>query len=243
MRTFAWLMCGGLALGCGGRPSSWNTDFAPADGSTGVSAAYGLTGSVAVVDKSLSRVTLLRSPSALNLSAESFDLGRDLATAQTSFDRQTLFLLSRGVQPQRNPSDEPPKLTLIDGGITPKIEQTYTLNEPLDQLALDPQNDWAVVYGGSGVVVNENELVLVDLLNKDAADAVTFKTLRTFGKNPDRLTFTPLLSIPGVSDRRLLIVERDTDIDLVDLSSPQDDEVTVPLPAADNGGTGTSAQV
>jgi len=244
MRTFAWLMCGGLALGCGGRPSSWSTDFAPADGSSGVSAAYGLTGSVAVVDKSLSRVTLLRSPSVLNVSAESFDLGRDLATAQTSFDRQTLFLLSRGVQPQRNPSDEPPKLMLIDGGITPKIEQTYTLNEPLDQLALDPQNEWAVVYGGSGVVVNENELVLVDLLNKDAADAVTFKTLRTFGQNPDRLTFTAPLTIPGVTDpRRILIVERDTDIDLVDLSNPQNDEVTVPLPAADSGGTGSSAQV
>jgi hypothetical protein len=244
MRTFAWLLCGGLALGCGGRPSAWNTDFAPADGSSGVAAAYGLTGSVAVVDKPLSRVTLLRSPSALNVSAESFDLGRDLATAQRSFDRQTLFLLSRGVQPQRNPSDEPPKLTLIDGGITPKIKKTYTLNGPLDQLALDPQNEWAVVYGGSGVVVNQNELVLIDLLEKDPADAVTFKTLRTFGKTPDRLTFTAPLTIPGVDGtRRILIVERDTDIDLLDLSSPKNDEVTVPLPAADNGSAGKSAQV
>ncbi len=242
MRTFAWLMCGGLALGCGGRPSSWDTDFAPADASSGVSAAYGLTGSVAIVDKPLSRVTLLRSPSALNVSAESFDLGRDLATAQTSFDRQTLFLLSRGVQPQRNPSDEPPKLMLIDGGTTPKIKKTYALNGPLDQLALDPQNEWAVVYGGSGVVVNENELVLVHLTSTDDT-AVTAKTLRTFGKTPDRLTFTAPLTIPGVAPRRILIVERDTDIDLLDLSSTQNDEVTVPLPAADNGSAGESAQV
>ena len=148
---------------------------------TGVSAAYGLTGSVAVMDQALNRVTLLRSPSALNLSAASFDLGRDLATAQASFDRKTLFLLSRGVQPQRNPGDEPPKVTLLDGDASFKIKQTYTLNEPLDQLALDQQNEWAVVYGGSGLVVNENELLFVDL-SKTGDDAVTFKTLRSLDK-------------------------------------------------------------
>ncbi|HWZ89597.1 MAG TPA: hypothetical protein VNW92_12125, partial [Polyangiaceae bacterium] len=211
MRTFAWLMVGAIALGCGGRPSSWDTNFTPAAGDNGVSAAYGLTGSVAVMDQSLNRVTLLRSPSALNLSAASFDLGRDLATAKTSFDRKTLFLLSRGVQPQRNPGDEPPKVMLLDGDTTFKVKQTYTLNEPLDQLALDPQNEWAVVYGGSGVVVNENELVFVDLA-KTGDDAVTFKTLRSFGQNPDRLTFTGQFMVPGVAARRLLIVERDSDI-------------------------------
>jgi hypothetical protein len=242
MRTFAWLMCGALLLGCGGRPSSYDTEFTPPDGGSGVAAAYGLTGSVAVVDQSLNRVTMLRSPSALNLSAESFDLGRDLATAQASADRQTLFLLSRGVQPQRNPSDEPPKLTLIDGGIAPSIQQIYTLNEPLDQLALDPENDWAVVYGGTGVVVNENELVFVDL-HQTGSDAITFKTLRSFGQNPDRLTFTAQLTIPGVDPRRFLIVERDQDIVLVDLTNPGGAEVTVPLPTADNGGPGSSAQV
>jgi hypothetical protein len=194
------------------------------------------------MDQALNRVTLLRSPSALNLSAASFDLGRDLATAKTSFDRKTLFLLSRGVQPQRNPGDEPPKVTLLDGDTTFKVKQTYTLNEPLDQLALDPQNEWAVVYGGSGVVVNENELVFVDL-GKTGDDAVTFKTLRSFGQNPDRLTFTGKFMVPGVAARRLLIVERDSDIALVDLTNPGGDEVTVPLPLADNGGTGNSAQV
>jgi hypothetical protein len=244
MRTFAWLMCGAgaLALGCGGRPGAWDTNFTAADASTGVSPAYGLTGSVAVMDQALSRVTLLRSPSALNLSAESFDLGHDLATAQTSFDRKTLFLLSRGVQPQRNPGDEPPKVTLLDGDATFKIKQTYTLNEPLDQLALDQQNEWAVVYGGSGLVVNENELLFVDL-SKTGDDAVTFKTLRSFGQNPDRLTFTGQFTIPDVDPRRLLIVERDTDLALVDLTNPGGDEATVPLPLADNGGVGNSAQV
>ena len=243
MRTHAWLMCGALALGCGGRPSAWDASFTPADGTAGVSAAYGMTGSVAVVDQALSRVTLLRSPSSLNLSAQSFGLGHDLATAQTSFDRKTLFLLSRGVQPQRNPGDEPPKVTLLDGDATFGIKQTYALNEPLDQLALDPQNDWAVVYGGSGVVVNENELVFVNLHVADDS-AVSYKTLRSFGQNPDRLTFTGPFAIPGVADpHRLLIVERDSDIALVDLTNPGGEEVTVPLPTTDNGGTGNSAQV
>jgi hypothetical protein len=244
MRTFALLVCGASLLGCGGRPSAWDQGFVPASGTSGVAAAYGMHGSVAVVDKSLGRATMLRSPSALNLSAESFDLGRDLVSAQSSLDRNTLFLLSRGVQPQRNVGDEPPKLMVVDGGVNPSIKQTYTLNEPLDQLALDPDNEWAVVYGGSGLVVNENELLFVDL-SKPGSDpsAVGFKTLRSFGQSPDRLTYTEQLTIPGVDPRRFLIVERDEDIALVDLTNPTGDEITVPLPSADNGGVATSAQV
>jgi len=133
---------------------------------------------------------------------------------------------------------------LIDGGSSPQLKQTYRLNDPLDSLALDPQNDWAVVYDGSGVVVNENELGFVDLHKSSAdPDAVKFKTLRSFGTTPKRLTFTDSLAIPGGDPRRFLVVERDTDIALVDLTNPDGSEVTVPLPSADNGGTGSSAQV
>ena len=242
MRTFAWLLCGALTLGCGGRPSAWDTSFMPANGTTGVSAAYGLTASAAVVDQSLGRVTMLSSPSALNLSAQSFGLGHDLANAQTSFDRKTLFLLSRGVQPQRNPGDEPPKLMLIDGDGSLSVKQTYTLKDPLDQLALDPQNEWAVAYGGSGVVVNQNELLFVDLSKTDSS-AVIAKTLSSFGKNPDRLTFTSQFTVAGIDPRRFLIVERDSDIVLVDLTDPANSDVTVPLPLADNGSAGRSAQI
>ena len=60
-------MCGALALGCGGRPSTWDESFIPADSGSGLAAAYGLTGSVAVLDTSLGRVTLLNSPAALKL--------------------------------------------------------------------------------------------------------------------------------------------------------------------------------
>jgi len=244
MRRIGWLMCGAIVLGCGGRPSGWDQTFTPNGGKSGLQSSYGLTGSVAVLDQALGRVTMLRSPSALNLSSVSFGLGHDLAAAQPSPDRQTLFLLSRGVQPQRNLDDEPPQLMLIDGGTSPRVEKTYKLNNPLDSLALDPQNDWAVVYNGSGVVVNQNELGFVDLHKAGTdADAVKFKTLRSFGTSPNRLTFTDPLAIPGGDSRRFLIVERDTDIALVDLANPDGSEVTVPLPSADNGGTGSSAQV
>ncbi|MEO7036923.1 MAG: hypothetical protein ABI548_23440 [Polyangiaceae bacterium] len=242
MRTWVWLAGAALTLGCGGRPSAWDEPFVPASNSAGLAPAYGLTGSVAVVDTALQRVTLLSSPAPLLLEAQFLPLGKDLATAQTSADRQTLFVLSRGVQPQRKPDDEPPQLELIDGSVTPKLKRSYTLTQPMDQLALDPKNEWAVLYGGSGVVVNPNELELVDLTVR-GADAVTSKTLRSFGGKPNRFTFTAPLAVPGGDPKRFLIVERDSDLVLIDLANPGANEVTVPLPATDSGGTATSAQV
>jgi hypothetical protein len=229
-------------LGCGGRPSAWDAPYEPVSASAGLAPAYGMTGAVAVVDSSLERLTVLRSPSPLTLAAQSIPLGKDLATAQTSADRKTLFVLSRGVQPQRNPNDEPPQLLLIDGSTTPKVEQSYKLTEPMDQLALDPKNEWAVLYGGSGVVVNPNELELVDL-SKTGSDAITEKTLRSFGGKPNRFTFTAPFAVPGGDPKRFLIVERDSDLVLIDLANPSANEVTVPLPSTDTGGNATSAQV
>lgn len=234
-------MCGALALGCGGRPSSWETPYAQPT-QPGLASAYGLSGSVAVLDTALKRVTMLSAPSSLTLTTHSLRLGTDLAAVRVSADRKTLFALSRGVQPQRRPDDERPQLLLIDGGTAPKIARSYTLTEPMDQLELDPQNEWAVVYGGAGVVVNLNELVLVNL-SQTGADALSFKTLLSFGGSPRRFTFTAPLAVPGGEPRRFLIVERDSDLVLIDLSAPEREAVTVPLPSTDKGGTASSAQV
>ncbi|MEO6598311.1 MAG: hypothetical protein ABIQ16_00455 [Polyangiaceae bacterium] len=242
MIRLTWLMCGALALGCGGRPDAWNDRFQPENGQNGAQRAYGLTASVAVVDAPLGRVLMLKSPTPLGLSASFIGLGRDLATASASTDRKTLFALSRGVQPRRKAGDEGPQLTLIDGDGAPKVRKTYALTEPMDQLVLDPKNQWAVVYGSSGVVVNLNELVLVDL-SKEGSDALSFKTLRSFGGSPKHFTFTTPLAVPGGDPRRFLIVERDSDIVLIDLSKPDGNEVTVPLPSTDAGGSATSSQV
>ncbi len=123
-----------------------------------------------------------------------------------SLDRKTLFVLSRGLQPQRTPHDEKPQLLLIDGSSTPKVSQAYTLTEPMNQLVLDPNNEWAVVYGSSGVVVNLNELVLVNLA-QTGAEALSFKTLLSFGGSPKRFTFSAPLAVSrrraaAFSDRR-----------------------------------------
>lgn len=242
MTRLAFFMCGALAIACGGRPTAWDASFHAEGSASGVQRAYGLTGSVAVVDAPLDRVLMLSSPTPLALGTRFIGLGHDLATASASVDRKTLFALSRGVQPRRKASDEGPQLMLIDGDSTPRIEKTYALTEPMDQLVLDPKNEWAVVYGSSGVVVNLNELVLVDLA-KAGTDALSFKTLRSFGGSPKHFTFTTPLAVPGGEPRRFLIVERDSDIVLIDLSKPDGNEVTVPLPSTDAGGTATSAQV
>jgi len=241
MKKLAWLMCGTLALACGGRPSSWDTPYTPSS-QNGLTSAYGLTGSVAVLDAALERVTMLSSPSPFTLSSRSLGLGKNLVAARASADRQTLFVLSRGVQPQRTPKDERPQLLLIDGGSSPAISQSYTLTEPMEQLVLDPQNEWAVVYGGGGVVVNLNELVLVNLA-QSGADALSSKTLLSFGGSPQRFTFTAAMAVPGGEPRRFLIVERDADLVLIDLAQPDRDAVTVPLPKTDAGGTASPAQV
>ena len=241
MTKLAWLMCGALSLACGGRPSSWDTPYSSSS-RNGLTAAYGLTGSVAVLDLPLRRVTMLSSPSPMSLESHSIALGTDLAAMRVSADRKTLFALSRGVQPQRTPQDERPQLVLIDGGTAPKVSQTYTLTEPMDQLVVDPQKEWAVVYGGSGLVVNLNELVLVNLA-QTGADALTFKTLLSFGGSPRRFTFTAPLAVPGGDPRRFLLVERDSDLVLIDLAAPGGEAVTVPLPSTDTGGTASSAQV
>ena len=242
MRTWAWLASATLALGCGGRASAWDREFVPSPSTSGLAPAYGMTGSVAVIDSTQQRLTLISSPAPLALSAQSVPLGTDLASALTSADRQTLFVLSRGVQPQRKPDDEPPKLQLVDGGPAPKLGKSYKLTEPMDHLALDPQNEWAALYGGSGVVVNPNELELVDL-TKEGDAALTSKTLRSFGGQPNRFTFSAPLAISGADPKRFLIVERDSDLVLIDLATPEAKEVTVPLPSTDKGGTATSAQV
>jgi len=91
-------------------------------------------------------------------------------------------------------------------------------------------------------VVNLNELVLVNLA-QTGADALSFKTLLSFGGSPKRFTFTSPLAVPGRAPRRFLIVERDADLALIDLSQPDRDAVTIPLPSTDAGGTASSAQV
>jgi len=235
MNRVSVISCLGLvALACGGRPDAWD-----APGELPVT-SVGLSGSVAVLDEPLERVLFLTSPAGQQLSVTDARVGKNVVSATPSGDRTKLFVLSSGVQPRRNPDDERPSLSVLDGSISPKLVSRYTLTDPLQGLALDPQGKWAVVYDAGGIVVNPNELIFVDL--ESDADPVS-KTIRSFGGRPQRLTFTGLLSVPNGEPRRFLIVETDRDVTLIDLSDLARDEVTIQLPETSSGASGAPAQV
>jgi hypothetical protein len=223
-----------LAAACGGRPSSWDAEVSlPIE-------TVGLKSSVAVVDPSLDQVILLRAPSGRELEASAAPVGKNVVSALPATDMQSVVVLSRGVQPRRNPEDQRPSLSVIDGA-SGTVSARYTLTDPLQGLALDPEGRWAVVFDAGGIVVNPNELIFVDLENPDS-EPVT-KTIRSFGGRPERLTFTSELGMPDGTQRRFLIVETEQDVTLVDLSDLERDEVTIFLPKTPAGLIGRPREV
>jgi len=223
-----------LGAGCGDRPSSWDAEVdVPVQ-------TVGLKTSVAVVDPGLDRVLLLSAPSGRGLEASAAPVGKNVVSAQASPDLDSVFVLSRGVQPRRNPEDERPSLSVIDGA-SGRVSARYTLTDPLQGLALDPQGRWAVIFDAGGIVVNPNELIFVDVSDPDAEPVS--KTLRSFGGRPERLTFTSELGMPDGSRRRFLIAETGQDVTLIDLSDLSRDEVTIFLPKTPSGQIGRPLEV
>jgi len=227
-----------LALGlaaCGGRPDYWDTKVSlPLQN-------VGLSGSVAILDPELNRALMLTATTDRQLGFESLGIGKNPVTVQPSLDKNTLFVLSKGVQPRRKPSDELPSLSVIDGGIQPKLTAHFELSDPLQGLAVDPQGEWVVVYDAGGIVVNPNELIFIRA-GEPGSEPVS-KTIRSFGGRPQRLTFTSELAVPNGAPRRFLIVETEQDVSLIDLSDLSRDEVTLILPKTPVGATGKPAEV
>ena len=235
--AIAALFCGA----CGDRPGFWDAPFSagPSDTTT---RSVGLTGSVAVLDPALNRVTMLTSARPLELESHQFGVGRGVASIQTSHDRSRLFVLSRGIVPRFKVTDEGPKLVVLDGGTAPSVLRTYSeFSDPFDQVDVDPLGRWLVVRGTEGVVTNPNELILIDLQNLDAPPVP--KTLSSLGGKPSTLTFTSELNVPGLGPRRLLVVSRETDIALIDLEDPSRNEITVQLPDTAAGQVGRPVKV
>ncbi|HEX3771547.1 MAG TPA: hypothetical protein VHV30_11805 [Polyangiaceae bacterium] len=80
-------------------------------------------------------------------------------------------------------------------------------------------------------VQNPNEIVIFDLKNPGTE---VKRTLQSFGGTPQRLVFTPELELPaGKGPRRLLLIETDIDLTMLDLNHAFDPsprpEITVPL--------------
>lgn len=213
------------AAACGERPEAWD---APVTSVT----AVGLEGSLALVDDGAHRVVMARPTADLELLRTSVTVGKGVVNVKASADQKRLFVLSTGDVPKKKQDDQGPSLTVVDDG--GQVSRRIELPTPLSGLALDPAGRWAVIFpGGDGraFVENPNQLVFVDL-TAAPEKAVTFRTLRSFGGRPQRLTFTPELTLPG-GKRHLLVVETDQDVSILDLEHVQDTperpEITVRL--------------
>ncbi|MCC6213268.1 MAG: hypothetical protein IT376_00225 [Polyangiaceae bacterium] len=208
--------------------------------------SIGLSGAVAVLDPSLDRLMMLRAAAPGSLASSFLPLGENPVTTVASADASTLFVLSRGVVPQRDANDQPPRLTVYDGGAAPGVRHLFPLSDALQGLAIDPAGRWAVVYDAGGILVNPNELIFVDLENPD--QGAVPRTIRSHGSAPERLTFTDPLLVPGRGVTRFLVVETTNEVTLIDLgrvgaASADLGEVTIQLPQATNGSAGRPAQV
>ncbi|HEY2899476.1 MAG TPA: hypothetical protein VGL59_02790 [Polyangia bacterium] len=229
------------AVGCGGRSQTWST---PPELPV---VSYGLSGSVAILDRPADRLVMLTAGPDQMLAESAVPVGRDIVNAVALPDGSKLLVLSAGHRATLGDSqpDQSPSLTVIDGSLNPPTPQRATqldlgavLTDPLSGLAVDPDGHWAVLYAGTGMpgafVENPNELVIVDLTRPIGMDNPVAHTLQSFGGRPVRLTFTPALNLPpGL--RHLLVIETDQDVSLLQLENPATPEITVPL----TGGTDT----
>ncbi len=234
-----------LALGagaCGDRPEVYD---APIESQL---QAFALTDRVAVLDRPANRVALLTPRAGQGLDRTFVGIGRGAVRAEASPDQKRLFVLAAGDVPRRKDKNETPSLTVIEGGSS----RRFALESPHSGFALDPRGRYVALFAApsSGLaqtsfVENPNEIVVVDL-EAPADAAVTPRTLRSFGGRPQRVTFSDPLSLPG-GQRRLLVVETDQDVHLLDLdnirATPRRPEITMRLTSGATAGAVRPAAV
>jgi hypothetical protein len=214
---------------CGDRPAIYEAPVAALH-------PVGLEDGIAIVDDTAHRAVILTPRADQELDRTSVALGKGVIRAEASADGKRLFVLSTGDLTRKKGSDEKPSLTVIEG----TTARRFPLAAPHSGLAIDPLGRWVAIFaappsaGGAPqatFVENPNEIVLVDL-TAPIETAVTPRTLRSFGGLPQRVSFSAPITLPA-GLRRLMIVETDQDIALLDLdnvrSSPQRPEVTVRL--------------
>jgi hypothetical protein len=229
-----------LAVACGGRPESLNRGFSSQQ-------TVGLDNSVAVLDASLDRVLMLSSPGALELTTVPLPVGLNVATTKASPDGQQLFVLSKGIQPRRQPSDQLPRLTVIETDPSPRVARTYEFSDPLSGLVLDEEMEWAIAYvtpEDRRAVRNPNEITLIDLANPDAAPIEM--TVESGGSSPQSFLFTDRLLLPSGEEHRFLVVLTEHDVILVDLAdavNAEANQIRIEMPQTEQDAAGSPAQV
>jgi hypothetical protein len=223
------------ASACGSRPVYWNSEVINAQ-------SFGLDNGVAILDSAQNRMVMLTASADLQVATQSLSIGHSMVSATRSPDGRSLFVLSAGDFPRHTASDQKPSLTILTD--SNKIVSTtsdfhfvgvkYTMPHPLSNLAIDPLGTYAVAYAGSqttAFVENKNEIVLFDLTKPPSETAPlnpTALTIQAYGGTPQRLTFTPDLQLASTKTR-LLVIETDRDLTLLDLQSPTFRQVTVRL--------------
>jgi len=216
------------AAACGDRPEVYD---APIESQV---QAFALTDRVALLDRPANRVALLTPRADQGLDRTFLPIGRSAVRAEVSPDQRRLFVLAAGDMPRRNDKNETPSLTVIEGGTS----RRFALESPHSGFSIDPRGRYVALFaapsaGGvqTAFVENPNEIVIVDL-EAPLEAAVTARTLRSFGGRPQRVTFSDPLSLPG-GQRRLLVVETDQDVHLLDLdnirATPRRPEITMRL--------------
>jgi len=216
-----------LATGCGGRGAQWDTPVgAPVT-------ALGLRNGAVLVDANLNRAVILRAGADQTLAIDTAPLGKNIASAVASSDGSRIFVLSQGVPTRLSSADEGPSLTVIEAA-RPTVPKRYELPDALTSLAIDPAGRFAIVYAGDNpggsFIKNPNELIFVDLAAdpKPKENPFLHTLPSNVGGSPKRLTFTPPLHFAR-SDRRLLVVETDRDLMLVDLDDRSRPEISLPV--------------
>jgi hypothetical protein len=194
--------------------------------------SFALESEVALIDDSAHRVVVLSPGPGQSLARTSIAVGHNVVHGEVSRDRRRLVVLAAGDLPRRKVRDERPSLTLIEQGASRRLE----LETPHSGFSLDPEGRYIALYAAPNAgesmsfVENPNEIVVVDL----ESGQITPRTLRSFGGRPQRVSFTPRLELPG-GGRRLLVVETDQDVALLDLDQvraiPERPEITVRLTA------------
>jgi hypothetical protein len=238
-------LCAALlaAAGCGDRPDVYD---APIDRPV---QSFGLVDRVAVVDASARRVALLV-PDGQGLRRAFAPIGKNAVLADVSPDQRRLFVLAAGDVPRRRTENERPSLTVIEAGAVGV--RRIALESPHSGLSIDPKGRYVALFaapatqpGQASFVENPNEIVIVDL-DAPLDQAVTPRTLRSFGGRPQRVTFSDTLLLPGGS-RRLLVVETDQDVHLLDLdnvhAAPPRAEITMRLTSGASARAVTPAAV
>jgi hypothetical protein len=235
-------------IGCGDRPEAWDTPFrpgfsenpTPSEPKNGLQVA-GLSGSMAVLDPAFNQVLMLTSPEVRQLDVARLGVGRDVVQFKTSRERDRLFVLSRGITPRYKSTDEPPQLRVFDGGTQPKQLAQYVLQDPYEKLEIDALGEWLIVHGSEGLVSNPNELMLIK--PGEDEDVRPPKALDSQGGKPIGFKFTSSLSVPGAASRRLLVVQRERDLAIIDLEDLAAPEITVGLPKRVDGSYATPGDV